>query len=216
MRYMTDERGGHIRVDEYSDIPHFGFSRDQERQGLRQVVEDLFTWPIHSRRWRVIQSEVLTVLRGRAQARETTISVELLRAARATFSQVLPTLPPIILRGGNYEPLSFAQWKRELRRKVTRQITEDLLGPDWRKPTGSAKEALPQVTFGPEQDGVVEIRDLLMNEKLSVAERDVFRAFLNCDGDRAAAAQQLGLSTDAFDQRFSRACRKIREDQRAG
>jgi hypothetical protein len=91
----------------------------------------------------------------------------------------------------------------------------DLLGPDWRTPREHVKEALPQVARGPEQDIAAEIRDLLDNEKLSVAEREAFQAFLDCDGDRAAAARRLGLTANAFDQRFTRACHKSREGYRA-
>jgi hypothetical protein len=203
-------------VDEYSDIPQFVFGPDQQRQGLDKVVEGLFKWPIDHRRWRAIRPEVLTVLQEKARAYGTDTSVELFRAARAAFSKILPTMPRIILRGGDYDPKSFARWTHEARRKINRQITEDLLGPDWRKPPEQAKEALPQVIHGPEQDVAVEIRNLLRNERLSVAERKAFEAFLACDGDRAAAAERLGLSADAFDQRFSRACRKSREGRQAG
>jgi hypothetical protein len=198
-------------VDEYSDIPQYVFSPDQHRQGLEKIVEDLFTWPIQHRRWRAIQPEVLAVLQEKAQAYGTDRHVELLRAARAAFSTVLPTMPPIMLEGQDYHPKSFARWVHELRRKINRQITEDLLGPDWRRPRVHVREALPQVIHGPEHDINVEIEAILTNERLSVAEREAFRAFLDCDCDRAAAAQQLGLTPNAFDLRFSRASRKIQQ-----
>jgi hypothetical protein len=198
-------------VDEYSDIPQYVFGPDQRRQGLEKIVEDLFTWPIHHRRWRAIQPEVLAVLQEKARAYGTDRHVELLRAARAAFSTVLPTMPPITLEGQDYNPKAFARWVRELRRKINRQITEDLLGLDWRKPREHVREALPQVAHGPEHDIDVAIRDLLSNEKLSVAEREVFQAFLDCGADRAAAARRLGLTANAFDLRFSRACRKSRQ-----
>jgi hypothetical protein len=154
-------------------------------------------------------------LHEKAEAYGTTVSFELLRAARAAFTKVLPTMGPIVMNGMDYDPTCFRAWCRDLRRKMNRQITEDLLGPDWRTPREHVKEALPQVARGPEQDMAVEIRDLLDNEKLSVAEREAFQAFLDCDGDRAAAARRLGLTANAFDQRFTRACHKSREGYRA-
>ncbi len=196
-------------MDEYSGIPQYVFGPDQHRQGLAKIVEDLFRWPMHDRRWRAIQPEVLAILQEKARAYETNRQVELLRAARAAFSAVLPTMPPIALEGQDYNAKAFAQWVHELRRKINRQITEDLLGPDWRKPRAHVKEALPQVVHGPEHDINAEIRALLSSEKLSVAEHEAFLAFLECGADRAAAAQRLGLTANAFDARFSRARRKV-------
>jgi hypothetical protein len=203
-------------MDEYSEIPHYVFGPDQHRQGLARLVEDLFTWPIQSRRWRAIQPEVLAVLRARAEAYGTDAPHELLRAARAAFTKVLPTMGTVTMDGMNYDKQSFAAWSREVRRKINRQITEDLLGPDWRKPRAHVREAIPRASHGPEQDIAVEIRDLLSSERLSFSEREAFQAFLDCEGDRAAAARRLGLTVKTFNRRFERACGECRKGYWAG
>jgi len=164
--------------------------------------------PLGRRRFRLLAAAVASELERRAAAHGTTPEAELTLAAAAGLAIAKS-------EGQKLAPRPWAEWRRWYRGRVERHVTEDLLGPGWRRTPPVPVEAAsdPAEAIAGRLDAQADARALY--DVATVAEREVLlvlsellAAGKSVQTARREAARRTGRSLNALRQLLHRLRRR--------
>ena len=190
-----------------------GECSEEERQAaLQQLGSRWFPNPIHPLRWPSVEESVRATVEG-LKARGTSLT-----------NVVVMALERVIPRDA--WDRDFWSLRKEVSSRLNRLVTEWLAGPDWRgqsRQRKQEKEALeafvqprPGPTPSPEQEALTpspeqDLARLRGRARLTAEQEAVIEAYLQTDGNIAAAARLLGKPAPTVKTHFYRALRKLKK-----
>jgi hypothetical protein len=187
------------------------FSPDQWRQGIAGRMKKALKKSVYSIRWKLLEQRFLEALEPRPPE-------AFWYASYAAFSLALPKCPSIAFDGYDLDHKSTDRWYRSLRGRMSRLVTEDLVGLDWRlrpQPHPQLCDRRPGTTRAQRQTDTaehlarLEIERLLRRPDLQAYERVLIPAWLAEEGNLIDVASTLGWRYDVTRQRWSRLCKKL-------